>query len=88
MTKREKRLKKIRQNPKNVTKDELDVVLRDFGFEARAGKGSHSVYQHPNLQNPIVIATHAAHVPAYIVKQALEAIDQIISEVEDDDEDN
>ncbi|MBZ0314863.1 MAG: type II toxin-antitoxin system HicA family toxin [Anaerolineae bacterium] len=88
MTKREKRLKKVRQTPKNVTKEELDIILKDFGFELSAGKGSHTVYQHSQLENPIVIAVHGTHVPAYIVKQALEAIDQIISEVEQDEDEN
>ena len=35
MSKRKKRLAKIRQNPKNVRFEELDRVLRDYGFERR-----------------------------------------------------
>lgn len=88
MTKREKRLQKVRQNPKNVTQEELDIILKDFGFEPRAGKESHTVYQHSQLENPIVIAVHGTHVPAYIVKQVLAAIDRIILEVAEDEDEN
>jgi predicted RNA binding protein YcfA (HicA-like mRNA interferase family) len=55
MTKREKRLEKIRRNPKAVSKDELDQVLNDYGFVRREGKGSHTVYQHPDQETPIVV---------------------------------
>ena len=41
MTKREKRLQKMRRNPRNVTFDELMRVLEDYRFVIRQGKGSH-----------------------------------------------
>ncbi len=88
MTKREKRLEKIRRNPKNVSKEELDLVLTDYGFVRREGKGSHTVYQHPDQETPIVVAAHGKHVPAYIVKQVLDVIDRLIErETADDSED-
>lgn len=86
MTKREKRLQKIRQNPKNVSKEILDSVLTDFGFEARKGKGSHTIYTHPNEENAIAVASHKSHVPVYIVKQVLEAIDRIKETDKDEDD--
>jgi len=87
MSKRQKCLSKIRQNPKNVSKDELDQVLADYGFINRQGKGSHTVYQHPEEETPIVVAVHGKHVPAYIVKQVLSAIDRISQQEESDDGD-
>jgi predicted RNA binding protein YcfA (HicA-like mRNA interferase family) len=77
MTKRAKRFAKIRQNPKNVTKNELHSLLIDYGFVQRSGKGSHTIYQHPDEPTPLVVAAHGAHVPTYIVKQALAAIERI-----------
>ena len=41
MTKKEKRLQKIRRNPREVTFDELVSVLEDQGFNFRKGRGSH-----------------------------------------------
>ena len=31
-----------------TTPRELDRILRQLGFEARPGKGSHTVYRHPD----------------------------------------
>jgi predicted RNA binding protein YcfA (HicA-like mRNA interferase family) len=86
MTKREKRLEKIRQNPKHVNKSQLEQILVDFGFIRRDGKGSHTIYQHHKLETPVVIAVHGQHVPEYIVKKTLAAIDKI-SEQETSDDD-
>jgi len=88
MTKRAKRLQKIRQNPQNVSKEMLDNLLRDYDFSPRGGKGSHTVYQHPNDETPIVVAAHGAHVPVYIVRQILDAIDRIMVEQGDGDGEN
>jgi predicted RNA binding protein YcfA (HicA-like mRNA interferase family) len=86
LTKREKRLEKIRQNSKNVSKDDLEQVLSDFGFIKREGKGSHTVHSHPDIETPVIIASHGKHVPAYIVKKALEAIDRLLNEETSNDE--
>jgi predicted RNA binding protein YcfA (HicA-like mRNA interferase family) len=88
MSKRKKRLSKIRNNPKAVTKDDLDTVLRDFGFVERDGKGSHTIYQHPDNETPLVVAAHGKSVPAYIVKQALALIDALVDEDQTDEPDD
>jgi hypothetical protein len=44
MSKRDKRLQKIRQNPKSVTFDELKQVLEDFGFVQVRTSGSHHTF--------------------------------------------
>ena len=41
MTRKEKRLQKMRKNPRNVTFDELVSVFEYYGFTIRQGKGSH-----------------------------------------------
>lgn len=40
MTKRDKRLNRIRQNPKNVSFEDLKIVLEDFGFQMRDSSGT------------------------------------------------
>jgi predicted RNA binding protein YcfA (HicA-like mRNA interferase family) len=84
MSKRRKRLDKLRRNPKNVTRQQLDVVLQDFGFSADFTAGSHTTYRHESGAR-VTVASHGSEVPAYIVKQALKAIDSL-EENEDDDE--
>jgi predicted RNA binding protein YcfA (HicA-like mRNA interferase family) len=88
MVKRDKRLSKIRQNPKHVSKDELERLLVNWGFVQRGGKGSHTVYQHRDEETPIVVAAHGKHVPTYIVRQVLNAIDRIIERETLDDREN
>lgn len=52
MTKREKRIKKLFQNPKTVPFKELDKVLKDAGFSLRQpGSGSsHHIYTKGRIQ--------------------------------------
>jgi predicted RNA binding protein YcfA (HicA-like mRNA interferase family) len=84
VSKRKKRLEKMRRNPKNVRHDELDTVLRDYGFTPDFTAGSHTTYRHPSGVR-VTTVTHGALVRTYIVKQALKAIDTLI-EKEDDNE--
>lgn len=79
---------KIRQHPKHVSLEDLEQLLTDYGFVPRGGKGSHMVYQHPDEANPIVVAVHGKHVPAYIVKQVLDVIDRLIDQEQNDDSEN
>lgn len=85
MSKRKKRLEKLRRNPKNVRPEELDSVLQDFGFSPDFSVGSHVTYRHPSGAR-ITVAAHGSHVPAYIVKQALKAIDVLGANDEDETE--
>ena len=41
MPPKERRLRKARQNPKDVTFDELCRLYEDHGFSVQPGKGSH-----------------------------------------------
>lgn len=52
MTKKDKRVQKIFRNPKNVSFKELDLVLKDFGFEVRQPKSgsSHFIYYKDEFQ--------------------------------------
>ncbi len=45
MTKREKRLRKLRQNPNNVSFDELRLGLEAEGFTLDHVTGSHHVFR-------------------------------------------
>jgi predicted RNA binding protein YcfA (HicA-like mRNA interferase family) len=79
MTKRKKRLEKLRRNPKNVRTDILDAILLEFGFVRGKTKGSHITYRHPSGSR-ITIAPHGAIAPEYAVRTAIEAIDQLTVE--------
>lgn len=74
MSKREKRLKKLFQNPKIVTFKELDRVLRDFGFDMRqpSSGSSHYIYTKENIQ--ISVPFKRPYVKEIYVKRVIELI--------------
>ena len=74
VTKREKRVKKLFQNPKTVPFKELDRVLKDSGFEVRQpGSGSsHYVYTKGGIQ--ISVPFRRPFVKEVYVKRVLELL--------------
>lgn len=76
MTKREKRLRKIFRNPKTVSFQELDRVLKDFGFLLRQpGSGSsHFIYTKCEIQ--ISVPYKRPFVREVYVKRVQELIEE------------
>jgi hypothetical protein len=90
MTKRQKRLERIRQNPKTVTFEELRQVLEDHWFILGRSVGSHH-----HFRAEVGADTYHLSVPykrPYIkpayVKQALEMIDIIADKLSETKEGN
>jgi predicted RNA binding protein YcfA (HicA-like mRNA interferase family) len=79
MTSSHKALQKIRQNPKNVRFEEIDALLRSFGFEKRQ-KGSHAVFTRADLQLAITIPYRKPFILPVYVKQILKLLDEISDE--------
>lgn len=75
--KKDKRLKKARNNPGNVTFDELGAILEDNGFKLDRVNGSHHVFEHEETGEPLIIPKHGKNVSAVYVKQAIDAIDRL-----------
>ncbi len=89
MAKREKRLEKLRQNPKNVRPDELDAVLTSAGFVVARQKGSHKRYDRGVHQ--LTVPQREPFLLDVYVTQALDMLDAIAareqqgeSEIDDD----
>lgn len=74
VTKREKRIKKLFQNPKTVPFKELDKVLKDSGFRLRqpASGSSHYVYTRGDIQ--ISVPFKRPFVKEVYVKRVLELL--------------
>jgi predicted RNA binding protein YcfA (HicA-like mRNA interferase family) len=83
MTQREKRLKRLRSHPKNVSFQELCAVLEDFGFELHNIHGSHHNFVGYVAGEKVRISLPLQHPikPVY-VKRVLATIDRIESEVD------
>ncbi|MEP7292629.1 MAG: type II toxin-antitoxin system HicA family toxin [Chloroflexota bacterium] len=78
MAKRDKRLQKLRNNPQNVSLEELRQILEDHGFWLDRIVGSHHVFRAEVGEQTwkVVIPFHKP-VKIVYVKQALAAIDEI-----------
>lgn len=74
MTKREKRIKKIFQNPKNVSLKELDQVLRGFKFEMRQPKSGSSHYIYSKGEVQISVPFKRPYIREVYVKRVLELL--------------
>ena len=78
MTKLDKLYTRIVNNPKDVKYEDIDKMLRKYGFECRQpSKGSsHYNYYHPSLPDLLCIP-YARPIKAIYVKRAINAIEEI-----------
>jgi len=77
MTRKSKREERIRNNPKNVSFDDLRGVLEDHGFSLAHGKSSHNVFVHDETKKSLTTPKSGNNVKPEYVKQALAAIDEV-----------
>ena len=76
MTKAEKRNLRIRKNPNNIKFQDVIGWLEDNGFSLDRESGSHHIFVHPDIENPINIQKKKdGTAKAYQVKQAIRIID-------------
>lgn len=73
----EKLLEKVRNNPKTVTFEEVDKILRRKGYEARqpGGGSSHYTYRkkgHP----PLTVPRKEPYIKEEYVKQVISIMDE------------
>jgi predicted RNA binding protein YcfA (HicA-like mRNA interferase family) len=89
MSKRKKRLERLRQNPKNVSFDQLRQVLEDFGFILRRSSGSHFSFSvEIKGETTLFVVPYNKPIKAKYVKDALELIDELLLEVNEVNDDN
>jgi hypothetical protein len=80
MTKRQKRLERIRGNPKNVRFEELDRLLIDFGFSRRQPRGGSSHYIYVRDKTRLTIPMNRPHLREVYVRQVLKLLEEIDNE--------
>ena len=80
MSRRDKRLEKIRHNPKNVSFEELQTILLSFGFKLDRVAGSHHIFVlevDDNDKKVLTVPFRRPLKPIY-VKQAIHLIDRYV----------
>lgn len=90
MSRRKKRLQRIRQNPKNVSFDDLRKLLEDYGFTLERSSGSHHSFKvRIKGEYVLFVVPYRRPVKPNYVRDALKLIEEIESELGDEeDEDN
>jgi predicted RNA binding protein YcfA (HicA-like mRNA interferase family) len=84
MAKKAKLLAKLRNNPTNVSFEELDTLLRSYGFECRRPSGgSHYVYKRGD--DKLSVPRHKPIKTVY-VKKAVTLIEKYEDEVDEAEE--
>jgi predicted RNA binding protein YcfA (HicA-like mRNA interferase family) len=77
MTKLEKLLKRIENNPKAVTMADLQTLLEAYGFRLARVKGSHYIFEHAGRDETLVIPYRRPYIKASYVKDALARVENI-----------
>jgi predicted RNA binding protein YcfA (HicA-like mRNA interferase family) len=76
MGKREKLLRRMRQNPKGIRFDELCNLLLGLGFQRRQS-GSHVTFTYPGCRTILTIPVKYPYIASYGVKSALNLLDEL-----------
>jgi predicted RNA binding protein YcfA (HicA-like mRNA interferase family) len=74
MTKREKLLERIHQNPKNIRIEEMDALLLAWGFNKRT-QGSHNTYTRGSYR--ITIPFRKPFLLPIYVQQVVKILDEL-----------
>jgi predicted RNA binding protein YcfA (HicA-like mRNA interferase family) len=90
MSKRKKRLQKLKQNPKNVSFEALRQVLEDYGFALERSSGSHHSFKvEINGVWTLFVVPYSRPVKLMYVKDAIALIEEIEAQkpIESDEDD-
>jgi len=82
LSKLQKLLKRIKNNPKQVRFEELDKILSHYGFTRRQPGGGSSHYIYTIGTVVITVPYHQPHIKAFYVERAMKILEEVI----DDDE--
>lgn len=74
MSKQQKRIEGLKNNPRDVRPEELEAVVVAAGFKPRMGKGDHRVYSKGDRRVTIDFGRSPCHPKS--VKDVLEAIEE------------
>ncbi|MCL4253243.1 MAG: type II toxin-antitoxin system HicA family toxin [Anaerolineae bacterium] len=81
MTKKEKLLRRLRNNPTDVSFQDLETLLFRFGFQFIRANGSHHLYEYEqkDIWRQVIIPVHGRKIKSVYVKKVIEIIDELLS---------
>ena len=66
----------MRQNPQDWAMAKLLTVAKQYGLEVRSTGGSHHVFSHPSVKDPLSVPAHRP-IKAIYIKRFVALVDQI-----------
>lgn len=90
MGKRDKLRRKLRNNPRGVKFSDLETLLLRFGFRRVRVQGSHHVFEYKqgDQEGIVVVPSHRNDVRFQYVMDALDVLDELFPEAEEDKDDD
>ena len=76
-----KLIEAIRNNPKDVRFDDACKVARKLGFSGEGGSGSHRAYSRPGEPSGLNFQDRGGKIPAYQARQLIVMIDKYEDEL-------
>ena len=80
---RRKLLRRILASSKNVRFGDFVNLVEGFGFRLSRIRGSHHIFEHPNISELLNLQESKGEVKPYQVKQFLRLVEQYNLELED-----
>ena len=80
---KQKLLEKILSGSKNIRFDEFVSLIEAFGFELSRVRGSHHIFEHPNVPEILNLQNSKGQVKPYQVRQFLQLVEQYDLKLED-----
>lgn len=84
MQRRDKRREAIERNPRRVRFQDLDAVLRSYGFERRQRRRGSSHYVYRRGRWHLTVPARRPHLRLYVVREALGVLREIDAEEEEE----
>ena len=78
-----KLLGKILAGSKNIRFNDFVTLVEAFGFELSRVRGSHHIFEHPNVPDILNLQNHKGQVKPYQIRQFLQLVEQYNLTLED-----
>ncbi len=82
---KQKLLRKILSGTKNIRFDEMVVLVEAFGFRLARINGSHHIFIHPDVREPINLQDVGGQAKPYQIRQFLRLVERYNLQLEDEE---
>ncbi len=80
---KKKLLEKILSGSKNIRFGDFIILVEAFGFELSRVRGSHYIFEHPDIPEILNLQNSKGQVKPYQIRQFLQLVEQYSLKIED-----